>query len=79
MRPATTHRFCAGVNDVGGSIEIGLADLQMDNILALSFECAGAHQHFEGGLRAQPRHPASQSQLSLRGLAHSKAALYRKV
>jgi hypothetical protein len=42
---------------VGRRREIGLTDLQMDDVLALRFECACPLQHFEGGLNPDASHP----------------------
>jgi hypothetical protein len=36
--------------------KIRLADLEMDDVLALRLERAGALQHFERGLDPDPRH-----------------------
>ena len=56
MRPAVAQRLDAGFDDIHRRIEIGLADLQMDNVLALGFECPRSNKHFEGRLCAQPIH-----------------------
>ena len=66
------HRLNPSLNDVLWSIEIGLADFQVDNVLALPLQSASALQHFKCSLRAQARHAASQAQLVLKGLRHSK-------
>ena len=40
--------------DVGGRVEVRLADLEVDDLLALPLEGLGAGQHLEGGLGTQP-------------------------
>src|SRR5438876_1936556 len=46
-----------GVADVLGRVEVGLADLEVNDLLALSFERLGPRQDLEGRLRSEPRHP----------------------
>ena len=62
VRPALVQGVAAGFDDVGGRVEIGLADFQVNNALALRFQGTRPDQHFEGGLGAQPRHPLGQTQ-----------------
>ena len=71
MRPAFVQGIGCSFNDVCGRIEVGLANLQMDNVFALSLKRAGSHQYLEGSLRAQARHALGETQLSLRSFAHS--------
>ena len=54
-----------GLDDVGWSIHVGLADLQVNDASSLPFQSAGANQHFKGGFRSQARHPLGQAQFSL--------------
>ena len=75
MRPTAAQRLHASVDDVGGRVEIGLADFQMDNIIALGFEGTGPDQYFEGSLGTQARHAPGQPQLSLRGFAHRQTSI----
>ena len=64
---ALLQRFDAGSYDVGGSIEVGLADFEVDDVLALRFEGAGANQNFKGSFGAQTGHPLRKTQFSLCG------------
>ena len=48
MRPAFVQRFLGSFHNVGRRREIGLADLQMDNALALRLQRARSDQHIEG-------------------------------
>jgi len=48
----------AGFDDVLGGFEVGLADLQMDDFLALGFQRPGFSQHLKGGFGAQVHHSA---------------------
>jgi hypothetical protein len=64
------QRVDAGFDYVGGRIKIGLADLEVNDALALPLERAGFVQNLESGFRAQARHAASELQLVLGGLCH---------
>ena len=75
MCPTAAQRFHAGVNDVSGRIEVGLADFQVNNIFAFGFQRPRPDQHLEGGLRPQPGHAPGQPQLSLRGFAHRQTSI----
>ena len=55
MRGPALQRLDRGVGDVGGGVEVGLADLEVDDAAPLGLEGPGANQDFEGGLRAEPR------------------------
>jgi hypothetical protein len=59
-----------GFDYVGGSIEIGLADFQVDDALPLTFQRTRFVQDFESRLGAEARHAACQLQFVLRGLCH---------
>ena len=48
--------WLAAARDVGGRVEVGLADLEVDDVAALRLERARPHQDFERGLGAEPRH-----------------------
>ncbi len=58
MGVALTKGLHTGFNNVLGRIEVGLADLQMNDLLALGFQHPGFRQHFESGLCTQIHHPA---------------------
>jgi len=59
-----------GFDNVGGSVEIGLADFQVDDALALTLQGAGFVEDFESGFGAEPGHAAGKQQFVLRGLGH---------
>jgi hypothetical protein len=44
------------LDDVAGGVEIGLADLEVNDMAALGFQSPGPHQDFKRGLRPDPRH-----------------------
>jgi hypothetical protein len=46
-----------GFRDVAGRVEVGLADLEMDDVAALRLQGPRAYEDLERGLRSQPRHP----------------------
>ena len=50
---AVAQRLDGCLDDVLGRLEVGLADAEVDDGLALALEVAGAGQHLEGGLGAQ--------------------------
>ena len=50
--PPVGQRLAAGVDDVGGRLEVGLPDAQVDDAAALGGELIGARQHLEGGFGA---------------------------
>ena len=54
VRGAVVEGPLGRVADVGGRVEVGLADLEVDDLLALPLEGLGAGQHLEGGLGTQP-------------------------
>jgi len=42
--------------DEARRVEVGLADLEVDDLLAGGLERAGARQHFEGGFGSETAH-----------------------
>ena len=52
MGPAVAQGAGGSLHDMGRGGEIGLADLEMNDLFSLSFESAGAHQYLEGALVA---------------------------
>src|SRR5215471_20474842 len=46
--PAAVQRFHSGSNDVSGGVEIGLADLQVNDVFALRLERPRLYEHVEG-------------------------------
>ena len=75
MRPPSAESGDSGVHDVGGSVEIWLADFEMDDVLALGFQRPRAVQDFECSFRPQPRHALGQPQLELEGPGHKAKRL----
>ena len=65
MSVAFAQRVHPSFDDVGGRVHVGLADLEVDDVLPLALQSAGANQHFKGGFRSQPRHPPGQAQFGL--------------
>ncbi len=70
MRPALVQRVHGGFHDIGRGVEIGLADFQVDDALALAFQGPRLGQNFKSSFGAQPRHAAGQLQFVLCGLCH---------
>ena len=60
VRGAVVERPLARVPDVDRRVEVGLADLEMDDLLALALEGARACQHLERRLGAEPGHAVSE-------------------
>ena len=52
MRPALIERLLGRLDDVLRRVEIGLADLQVNDAAALRLQRAGLHQNLERGLDA---------------------------
>ena len=50
---AVTQRLDGGFDDVGRRLEVGLADAEVDDVLALALQVGSARQHLEGRLRAE--------------------------
>jgi hypothetical protein len=50
-----------GVHNVLGGVEIGLADLQVDDLSTLRFEGASPGQNLEGRLGTESTHPSCQA------------------
>ena len=51
--PALPKSADGGIYDVGGRVEIGFADLEVNNAFALRLESAGFDQNFKSGFRAE--------------------------
>ena len=68
---AVAHGIHAGFDDVAGRVLVGLTNLEMDDVLALALQGAGANQDFEGSFGTEPRHAVGQAQLGLCS-SHSK-------
>ncbi len=61
MRPTLPKRVDTGFDDIRRCVEIGLADFQVDDILALLLERAGAVEDFKGGFSAEARHATGET------------------
>src|SRR5882724_13139564 len=57
VRRARVQRALGRVPDVLGRVEVGLADLEVDDLLALPLQRLGAGEHLEGRFGPQPSHP----------------------
>ena len=56
MRPALVERALGRVADVDRRVEVGLADLEVDHVVALRLPRAGAGRRLEGSLGADADH-----------------------
>ena len=65
MCPTLAQGVNASVDNIGGRVEIGLADFEVDDVLPLFLERASAVQDFKCGFGAKPRHPAGKTQFML--------------
>ena len=70
MSPALVESVDGGFNDIGGSVEIGLSDLQVHDLFSLSLQGAGLVQDLKGGFSAQARHARGQAEFVLSGRFH---------
>ena len=70
MRVAVMQGVAGRFDDVRRSVEIGLADFQVNNVSALLFQGARLYQNFKGGFRAQARHAARQAKFCLGCWSH---------
>src|SRR6266508_3178009 len=76
MCEALAQCVTSRLDDVARCIEIGLADLQMNDVAALRLERFRFHQHFERGLCAESLHAPGEPELMC--LMHDvRSALYR--
>ena len=65
VRKAFVKGVTSRVDNVARGIEIGLSDLEMDDVAALCLERSRLHQYFEGGLGAETRHSFGEAQFAL--------------
>jgi hypothetical protein len=70
MGKALVQSVARRVDDVGRSIKVRFADLEMDDIAAFSFQRPRLHQNFECGLGAETRHALCEAEFMVRGLMH---------
>src|SRR5438270_10485473 len=60
--PSSLKSLYTRLDDVAGRIEIGLPNLEMDNVFTLSFESASANQDLESSFRPKTLHPLREFQ-----------------
>ena len=61
MREAPLERGHGGLGDVVRGREVGLADLQVHDVLALGLQLPSPGQHLEGPLGAEPAHAIGEA------------------
>ena len=71
VRVAVLHRADRSLDDVVGRGEIGLADLQVDDPLAVSFQPPRLGEHLESALRSEARHALRELDRHVRILVRS--------
>ena len=57
MGVAALEGICASLNDISRCVEIGLTDLEVDDVSALCLKPLGLGQDLEGGLGTKAPHP----------------------
>ncbi len=62
VRVAVMQCIHGGIDDVRRRIEIGFADLQVDDVSTLPLQRPGSYQDFKRRFRTQLRHPLGQTQ-----------------
>ena len=67
VRPTLMERLHRRLDNVGGGRKVRLADFEVNNFLAASLELAGTHQHFEGALGPEARHPVREAKFDRGG------------
>ena len=60
VRVAFVHRVLRGRDDVRRSLEVGLPDLEVDDVLPLGLQRLGLRQDFERGLGSQTGHAGGE-------------------
>src|SRR5437667_4145300 len=73
MGEALVQGIGCRTDDVARGIEIGLADLEMDDVAAFCLERSRFHQHFEGGLGAETRHALGEAEFARGGFYHARS------
>jgi hypothetical protein len=68
-----------GVDDVIWSVEIGFADLEVDDIVPLGFEGTSLYENLEGGFSAQARHAPGKTEFAWKRLVHGSEFTVRKL
>src|SRR5581483_3177396 len=72
MRPPFVERIDASFHHVRRRIEIGLANLQMDDALSLALQRPRFVQHLKRCFCTKPGHAAGKLQFVLRGSLHGR-------
>src|ERR1700722_5573793 len=70
VRPAVAQCFNPSFDHIWWRVEVGLADFQVNDFLALSFQGASLVQDFEGSFGSEARHALGQLEFVLRGFGH---------
>src|ERR1700730_18489048 len=63
MGPPLAEGADCGIDDIAGSIKVGLANFKVDHALALRLKGAGFDQDFKGGFGTQARHALRQLEM----------------
>jgi hypothetical protein len=64
VRKAFVQGVASRVDNVARGIEIGLSDLEMDDVAAPCLQRSRLHQYFEGGLGAETRHALGETEFA---------------
>src|SRR5271156_338811 len=70
MRPSSFQGFNPGLDNVLGRIKVGLANFEVDDIFALTFQGARLIQDFKGSFRTEPRHAFGKAKFVLGRFFH---------
>ena len=64
MSPTVADGGNPGLADIGGCVEIGFADLEVDDVPTLRFKRPSTDQNFERGFSAETLHSGRESHLT---------------
>src|SRR5450759_4014046 len=70
MSEAFVQRVCRRVDDIARRIEIGFADLEVNDVATLRLQRFRLHQHFERSFSAETRHARGEAEFALCGFMH---------
>ncbi len=76
MREVRIDRRFAGRLDVRGRVEVGLADLEMDDVAPHQLELTGAAEHGERRFAAEPRDGAAEIVVFVRKRGHDARRIF---
>jgi hypothetical protein len=68
--PALVESIDGRFDNVRGSVEIGLANFEVDDVPALALESASFIENFKRSFSAEPGHAAGELQFVLEGFGH---------